>query len=403
MKQMSKAKLIEQNCYKDIIYERNLESNLDHPFLATLLFSFQDKDYLYTVHDLMSGGDLRYWYKQKKIFNEKECKFIVACIILALEYLHSNKIIHRDLKPENILFDKNGYIHITDFDIARMLNKEPEEKLIQISGTPGYMSPETIFKESHSYTSDFFSLGVIICEMMLKKRPFVGKNRQEIKEKMVKNEVKIKEAPKGWSLDIVDFINKLLIKNPKERLGSKGFSELKFHPWLRFYDWKSTYLKKEKAPFIPPKKVICSEETDFDISQEDSKIIKKIKSGELIQKAFGDFKYFNKFSKKCIEKRENYINPHSFYDEIENRKQVKSISEKLKVNKKENINDEVKRKRFGSMSMPSEGIKTKIFNIKKSSDNYKVNEKGGIGFENHDIQLDLIEINSNSRKFSDDI
>ena len=241
---MSKAKLIEQNCYEDIIYERDLESNLEHPFLATLIFSFQDKDYIYMIHDLMSGGDLRYWYTQKKIFTEKECKFLVVCIILALEYLHSNKIIHRDLKPENILFDKNGYIHIADFGIAKMLNNEPEEKLIHVSGTPGYMAPETIFKEKHSYTSDFFSLGVIMYEMMLKKRPFIGKNRQEIKEKMSKAQVKIKEALKGWSSEIVDFINKLLIKNPEERLGSKGFSELKFHPWLRFYDWKSTYLKR---------------------------------------------------------------------------------------------------------------------------------------------------------------
>ena len=66
MKQLSKVKLIDQNCYEDIIYERDLESNLDYPFLTPLIFSFQDKDYVYMIHDLMSGGDLRYWYTQKK-------------------------------------------------------------------------------------------------------------------------------------------------------------------------------------------------------------------------------------------------------------------------------------------------------------------------------------------------
>ena len=399
MKQMSKAKLIDQNCYEDIIYERDLESNLDHPFLATLIFSFQDKDYIYMIHDLMSGGDLRYWYTQKKIFTEKECKFLVVCIILALEYLHANKIIHRDLKPENILFDKNGYIHIADFGIARMLNNEPEEKVIHVSGTPGYMAPETIFKERHSYTSDFFSLGVIMYEMMLKKRPFIGKNRQEIKEKMSKGQVKIKEPPKGWSPEIVDYINKLLIKNPDERLGSKGFSELKFHPWLRFYDWKSTYLKKEKAPFIPPKKVICSEEIEPNNTPENSKKLQKIKNSELFQKAFIDFKYFNKYSKKCIEKREQFINPHAFYDEIANMNKLKSISEKLEKDVKiKEVND---KKRFASMS-PIEAVKTKIFNNNKKEE-YKVNEKRGIGFDKNRNNLNLIKINAKFRKLSEDI
>ena len=106
--------------------------------------------------------------------------------MLGLEYLHTNKIIHRDLKPENILFDKNGYIHITDFGIAKQLNNEPEEHIIHVSGSPGYMAPETISKEKHSYVSDFFSLGVVCYEMMMKKRPYIGKNRQEIKDKMSK-------------------------------------------------------------------------------------------------------------------------------------------------------------------------------------------------------------------------
>ena len=404
MKQLSKVKLIDQNCYEDIIYERDLESNLDYPFLTPLIFSFQDKDFVYMIHDLMSGGDLRYWYTQKKIFNEKECKFLVVCIILALEYLHTNKIIHRDLKPENIIFDKNGYIHIVDFGIAKMLNNEPEEKVIHISGTPGYMAPETMFKEKHSYTSDFFSLGVIIYEMMLKKRPYIGKNRQEIKEKMSKGEVQIKnnEIPKGWSAEIVDFVNKLLIKNPDNRLGSKGFSELKFHPWLRFYDWKSTYLKKEKAPFIPPKKVICSEEIESLSlnNNENSKKFQKIKNSELYQKAFINFKYFNRFSKKCMEKIIPQTNPHAFYDEIEQKNKFKAISDKIK--KEEKIKEENK-KRLTSMS-PLEAVKTKIFNNKNKKEEFKVNEKRGIGFDYQRINLNFIKINSTKlRKMSEQV
>ena len=397
MKELSKSKLIDQKCYEDIIYEQQLASRIDHPFIVSLDFSFQDKDYLYMIHDLMSGGDLRYWYIQKKIFNEKECKFIVSCIILALEYLHHNKIIHRDLKPENILYDKNGYIHIADFGIAKQLDNEPEEKIIHVSGSPGYMAPETIFKEKHSYVSDFFSLGVVCYEMMLKKRPYIGKNRQEIKEKMSKEQVQIKQnqIPKGWSHEIADFINKLLIKNPENRLGYKGISELKFHPWLRYYDWKVIYLKKEKAPFIPPKKIICSEEDVLDRKDSNDAKFLKIKQSELYQKAFIDFKYFNKYSKKCQKEVKKFINPHAFYDEI----QQKEISFKLIVNKmgeqaKKIKNDE--KKRVASVS-PLNVVKTKIFNTKMQR---KISYQVGDNIE--PIKVNLNPIKVNERKTSID-
>ena len=395
MKQLSKCKIIEQKCYEDIIYEQELCSRIEHPFIASLVFSFQDKEYLYMVNDLMSGGDLRYWYIQKKIFTEKECKFIVACIILALEYLHTNKIIHRDLKPENILFDKNGYIHITDFGIAKQLENEPEEQVIHVSGSPGYMSPEAMFKEKHSYVSDFFSLGVICYEMMMKKRPYIGKNRQEIKEKMSKEQIQLKnnEIPKGWSSEFVDFINKLLIKNPENRLGYKGISELKSHPWLRYYDWKMLYLKKEKAPFIPPKKVVCSEENVVE-NRKDSNAKKflKTKQSELYQKAFSNYKYFNKYSKKCQEKLKKFGNPHNIYDEIEK----KEVAFKLIVDK---MDDEVKKikkdeskKRKGSAS-PAQAVKTKIFNNNKKLQVRKISCQVGGNFIPEKVNLNLIKVN----------
>ena len=112
----------------------------------------------------MAGGDLRYWYSQRKQFTEHECKFIITCIILGLEYLHSNKIIHRDLKPENILFDKKGYVHIADFGIAKELSNEPEEKIIDASGSPGYMSHSTLLlftKIAHFLIREKISLNLI--------------------------------------------------------------------------------------------------------------------------------------------------------------------------------------------------------------------------------------------------
>ena len=353
MNQISKVKVIKNNVYEDIIHEQELTSKLNHPFIVSMNFSFQDKDYLFMINDLMSGGDLRYWYTKKKVFTEKECKFIVACIILGLEYLHTNKIIHRDLKPENILFDKKGYVHIADFGIAKELANEPEERIIDVSGSPGYMSPEAIFKKPHSYASDFFSLGVICYEMMMKKRPYIGKSRQEIKEKMASEFVQIKnnEIPKGWSVEFVDFINKLLEKNEENRLGYKNINEIKCHQWFKYTDWKNIYLMKEKPPFIPPKTVISSEENiDEKENNESKNNNSKITNSELYKRVFVKYAYFNKFSKKYQSELVKFINPHSFYEEIDKKEKefnniVQKMDEEYKKDKKEH-----KKKRGNTIS-----------------------------------------------------
>ncbi len=94
-------------------------------------------------------------------------EFIIACLITALEFLHFNLIIHRDLKPENLIFDKDGYIHIGDLGISKLLEKSKE--YVDTSGTPGYMAPEAINNLQHSFASDYFSLGIILYELIMGK------------------------------------------------------------------------------------------------------------------------------------------------------------------------------------------------------------------------------------------
>ena len=387
MKRISKTKSLLENSYKDIINERNLLSKTSHPFLVQMHFSFQDENYLYMINSLMRGGDLRYWYSKKISFSENQCKFIISCIILGLEYLHSNKIIHRDLKPENILFDKKGYVHITDFGIAKNLNDlDNTEGIIDTSGTPGYMSPEAIFQKKHSYPSDFFSLGVICYEMMMKKRPYMGKNRQEIKQKMESEFIQIKknEIPNGWSQEFVDFTNRLLEKNVENRLGYKGISELKNHPLFKFYDWKKLYLKKEKPLFIPPKKIICSdEEIKEEISGE-----KRTINSDVYKIAFKDFIYYNKYSKNEKNKnnnKNNFINPHSFYEEVEKKEEefkhiVSQMDEELKKEKE-------KLKEKESQRRKSVGVTKNLNNI----NNNKIFDKNRNSIHNRDNKDDVIK------------
>ena len=138
--------------------------------------------------------------------------------MLALEYIHTNSILHRDLKPENLVIDEKGisssliffvgYVRLTDFGVAKTYQKENST---ETSGTPGYMAPEVMCALNHTIAVDYFALGVITYEFMNGKRPYTGKTRKEIKEKIMSKQVLVKkqDIPEGWSIEAADFINRV--------------------------------------------------------------------------------------------------------------------------------------------------------------------------------------------------
>lgn len=138
---MSKARIISKRSVNSVMNEKRFLSELSHPFLVNMHYAFEDKENLYLVIDLMSGGDLRYHIGKNRRFSEEQTKFFVACMLLALEHLHNNCILHRDIKPENLVFDEQGYLSVTDLGIARVWNPENAK---DTSGTPGYMAPEVM-------------------------------------------------------------------------------------------------------------------------------------------------------------------------------------------------------------------------------------------------------------------
>jgi len=118
------------------------------------------------------------------------------------------------------------------------------------------MAPEVMRAKNHSFTVDFFALGIIGYEFMLGRRPYNGPSRREIKEQMFSKNVEITfgEIPNGWSEDAADFFNKLLQRKPELRLGNKGIWELKQHRWMKYFPWDKLMNKELESPFIPEKK-----------------------------------------------------------------------------------------------------------------------------------------------------
>ena len=254
MKEMSKVKIYLKKSMSSILCEKQILSSLHFSLIANLYFSFQDKEYLYLILDYLPGGDLRYYMTTKMVFNEKQIKFFISNLILSLRYIHTNNIIHRDIKPENLVFDDKGYLHLTDFGISHKIKKG--RAILSKSGTPSYISPEVLLNKPQKFSSDFFSVGVICYELLMGKKPFKGNSKKKIAEKILYKVIKLtkKNFPENYSITMGDFINKLLKRNPEERLGNKNIEEIINHPWLEGVDWgiiESKLYDSNDIPFIP--------------------------------------------------------------------------------------------------------------------------------------------------------
>ena len=334
MKEMSKAKIIYKNSGKSVIMERNILNQMYHPFIVNMYYSFQDNESLYLVLDLMNGGDLRYHLNKYGRISEFETKFIVCCIILSLEYIHSNRIIHKDLKPENLIFDQEGYIHLTDFGISK---KIPENlnyiKDNDTSGTPGYTAPEILCNQNYNFSSDYFGLGIISYECMIGNRPYKGNNKKEIKESILSKQIQIKkfDIPIGWSNDAVDFINKCIQRKPNNRLGYNSILEIKNHKWIKNYDWCELYLHRLKPHFIPREGDNYSLNGNLRKEINNTNELYNSFNGNKNFDIFKDYKYFSFDDvNENIENMEFY-NPHKLFEEIEE-KRIKDNFEKEKTN-----------------------------------------------------------------------
>ena len=335
LKEMSKMKIILKRSEKSIQSERDLLSNLYHPFIVNMICAFQDFNNLYLVMDLFKGGDMRYHIFLNKKFNEMQSKFFIANIILGLEYIHKNKIIHRDIKPENLVLDQNGYLAITDFGIAKRVEKS---SMPDGSGTPGYMAPEVLFSQIHSFSVDYYAVGVIAFEFMKGFRPYQGRDRKEIKEAILAKEICIGEKNLkmyNWSYEGGDFINKMIKRKVRKRLGFYGINEIKNHAWFRDINWDYLLMKKIKSPYLPKD----GDNFDKKFCEVTNEFYKDINIKEKYNNLIKQKDYFNLFKNYTFirqEEKERVLNDYyyCFYNNINNNVNNKN---------KNNLNKELKK------------------------------------------------------------
>jgi protein-serine/threonine kinase len=245
-----KKKFIEKNKQQiHIKTERKILEIIEHPFVAKLYYAFQNSEKLYMLTEYMPGGEMFYHLHKDIYFSEERTKFYISEIILALIYLHKNNILYRDLKPENILLDEQGHIKLTDFGLSKIVNDINKDKTYTICGTPEYVAPEVLLNKGYNKSADWWSLGIVLYEMLCGETPF-----KEARERL---DINIYYKPiyqnKLISDTAFDLIQKLCEINVNLRLGSSDneFEEISKHKFFNGIDWKKLENKEIKPSFIP--------------------------------------------------------------------------------------------------------------------------------------------------------
>ncbi|XP_059170910.1 cAMP-dependent protein kinase catalytic subunit PRKX-like [Physella acuta] len=246
LKVMAITQVIKLKQEQHIKSEKAILSSVSHPFIVNLLWHHKDETFLYMLMEYVPGGELFSYLRSMGKFSISSSNFYASEIVVALDYLHSNSIVYRDLKPENLLLDRDGHLKITDFGFAKIV----EDRTWTLCGTPEYLAPEIILSKGHNKAVDWWSLGILIFEMLVGYPPFYADNPFHIYEKIVAGKV---EWPKNIDLVAKDLIKKLLNPDRTRRLGNmrNGADDIKKHKWFKGQNWEAVYAKKLKPPIIP--------------------------------------------------------------------------------------------------------------------------------------------------------
>ncbi|KAL1115228.1 hypothetical protein AAG570_007259 [Ranatra chinensis] len=250
VKVLSKKLVMNKNEARHIMSERNvLLKNLDHPFLVDLKFCFQTPEKLYFVLDYINGGELFFHLQQERTFPESRCRFYAAEIASALGYLHSRAVIYRDLKPENILLDSTGHVVLTDFGLSKE-GLWAYDTTDTFCGTPEYLAPEVICKDSYDKSVDWWCLGAVLYEMLFGLPPFYSPNTEELYRNILTKPLSFRHAISEQARAI---LLQLLEKDSMLRLGSGygDFDDVKRHKFFKSIDWDDLLGRRIQPPFKP--------------------------------------------------------------------------------------------------------------------------------------------------------
>ncbi|WVQ71059.1 hypothetical protein IAR50_000584 [Cryptococcus sp. DSM 104548] len=249
-----------ENEVKDVMREVELLRRLSHPSIVKYEGMSRDEQYLNIVLEFVENGSLGQTLKAFGTFNEQLVSSYVAKILEGLNYLHSQGVVHCDLKSANILSTKTGNIKLSDFGVslnmkalenikqeAKTAGKAGARHTSEVAGTPNWMAPEVISLAGASFSSDIWSLGCTVIELLTGKPPYGDiHNSMTVLFRIVEDEMP--PLPSGISEDLADFLRLCFTKDPDIRPSAAVLFE---HRWLTSLNSHLTALRSQDSlPFL---------------------------------------------------------------------------------------------------------------------------------------------------------
>jgi len=270
LKAIKKYQVVELELQKHIVSEKLVMDEMNNQFLVNLHCTYKDRLRVYFLLDVCLGGELFTILRSRRYFNEPTARFYAASVCEGFDYMHSNDIIYRDLKPENLVLDSKGYLKIADFGFAKKI----EDKTYTLCGTPDYLCPEIVTGQGHGKGCDWWTLGILIYEMLASFPPFVADEPIETYRKIIRGRIRF---PRYFSQEVRDLIRGLLHNKPTRRLGvlKGGAQNIRKHVWYHKFEHNKLLNNTMPAPIINKVK----SNTDFsnfqqiDIDDEDARPI----------------------------------------------------------------------------------------------------------------------------------
>jgi len=250
LKQMKKSQIVETRQQQHIMSEKEIMEESDCQFIVKLFKTFKDRKFLYMLMESCLGGELWTILRDRGNFDDSTTRFYTSCVVEAFDYLHSRGIIYRDLKPENLLLDAGGYVKLVDFGFAKKL--PVGRKTWTFCGTPEYVAPEVILNKGHDISADYWSLGVLMFELLTGTPPFTGTDPMKTYNIILKG-IDAIDFPRNITARAKELIKKLCRDNSAERLGYQkgGIRDIQKHKWFDGFNWEGLRMRSLSPPIVP--------------------------------------------------------------------------------------------------------------------------------------------------------